>query len=80
MCFSWGTAIDINNFCLTRIYSLAEESTCYQFVKGFLVIGQYLSAKLVAGVIISKLVEQREIDNYFNYLMLCGKPLQDLTA
>lgn len=42
--------IEINNFCLTRISNLAEESTCHPFVKGFLMIGQYVSAKLVASI------------------------------
>ena len=65
--------VEINNFCLARIYSLAEESTCLRSVKAFLMIEQYGSAKLVAQVIISKLVEQREIDNGFSYLLWCGK-------
>lgn len=36
-------------------------------------IGQYIGAKLVAQVIISQLMEQREIDNHFSYLMLHRK-------
>lgn len=36
-------------------------------------IGQYIGGKLVAQVIISQLMEQREIDNHFNYLMLHRK-------
>lgn len=72
--------IEINNSCLTGIYSLAEESTCHPFVEGFRMIGKYVSAELVAQVVINKLVEQRELDNCFSYLLWGSKALQNLTA
>lgn len=40
------------------------------FVEGFLMIGQYISAKLVTQEIVSMLVEQRDIDNCSSCLML----------